>query len=152
MAKTLTLTDKQARDIYPTAAPELKTILESSFSKEFFSQKITDRVKTFEDACNVLGVTPSFTSIDTSDEIAYKKLKIIVRALNEGWQPNWNNSGEYKHYPWFYMDPKRGFVLYYVYCNLTYSSVGSRLCFRSEELAQYAATQFVDLYKQLFTL
>ena len=148
MKKTLTITDKQAKDIYPTATPELKTILESSFSKEFFSQKITDRVKTFEDACEILGTTPNFSYREPSDEVAYKKLKIIIMVLNEGWTPDWNNVSEAKWYPRFFLNNKKEFVLNSA---CTYSPIGSRLCFRSEELAKYAANQFEDLYKQFFT-
>jgi hypothetical protein len=34
----------------------------------------------------------------------------------------------------------------------TASAVGSRLVFKSEELAKYAANQFLEIYKQLFTI
>jgi len=108
---------------------------------------ITDRVKTFQDACNVLGITwdgaPSV--LKQPDEVAYGQLKIIVGALNEGWTPDWNNNSEYKYYPWFKMD--RGFVLNDVDYHCTDTHVGSRLCFKNEQLAEYAAKQFLSIYK-----
>lgn len=150
--KTLTIDDKDAKKLYPTASTEFKTVLESTFGKDFFSDKITDRVKSFEDACEVLGIDPHQVWIDgeDNDEVAYKSLKVIVKALNEGWTPDWNNSNQPKYYPWFEL--KGGFRLYDVsyYCGV--SNVGSRLCFKSRELATYAATQFEDLYKQFFIL
>jgi hypothetical protein len=150
--QTLQIDKNNARKLYPTAAPEFKTMLEDSFGKDFFSQKITDRIKTFEDACEILGLDPNhnYYRIGPADEIAYTKLKVIIQALNEGWTPNWNDSNERKWRPWFYLNAP-GFRLYGVYCNITYSAVGSRLCLRSEELAEYAAKQFLDLYKDFFT-
>ena len=32
------------------------------------------------------------------------------------------------------------------------SYVGSRLCFKSKDLATYAGTQFLDIYKDFFTV
>lgn len=116
-------------------------------------EKITDRVKTYEDACEVLGIDPDDDDFDEleSDEIAYIKLKRIVRALNEGWKPNWDNSIQYKWYPWFYMQTS-GFGLYVARYDRASTHVGSRLCFQSEELAIYAAKQFKDIYQDYFTL
>ncbi|MFT3704672.1 MAG: hypothetical protein QM802_20070 [Agriterribacter sp.] len=150
--KTLSISDQDARKIYPSAIPELKTILEASFSKGFFSQKITDRIKTFEDACAEIGedpVNPKFI-IGEPDEIAYRKLKVIIKVLNEGWVPDWNNSSQYKWRPWFYLNAP-GFRFSGTSYVFTHSTVGSRLCFKSEELCEYAANQFIDIYKDYFT-
>jgi hypothetical protein len=121
--------------------------------------KITDRVKSFEDACTVLGIKPaevlpslhpSMTK-DAKSIHAYIQLVIIARALNQGWEPDWDDTDEYKYYPWFYMSAS-GFRLYGVYYINAHSCVGSRLCFKSEELAEYAVAQFTDLYKDFFIL
>ena len=53
---------------------------------------ITKRVKTYADACAVLGIEPMNEAVlvklgFTNDEIAYRKLKTIAEALNEGWRP-----------------------------------------------------------------
>jgi hypothetical protein len=144
--------------MYPKASAEWKNVLEETFTKEFFQQKITDRVKTFEDACGVLGIDLiAFVDDDSApDESAYIQLKTIAKALNEGWTPDWNNDEEYKYYPWFEMQKTKsnpsGFRLDGVGYDYAYSIVGSRLCFHSRELAEYAAKQFQDLYKQFFTL
>jgi hypothetical protein len=151
--KSITIDEKQARELYPDATAKLKAFLETNFGgKQFFETNITDQVKTFEDACKILGVVPDehFNKLDEYNQASIK-LQTIIKALNEGWKPNWNDENEYKYYPWWRMDSVLGFGLGDVYCLGSYSDVGSRLCFKSEELAQYAAKQFKDLYKILMT-
>lgn len=76
---------------------------------------VTERVKTFEDACNELGednilvqayrsadFNTSGNSKDVLDVIAYLKLRIIAAALNEGWEPQFTED-EYRWFPWFYL-------------------------------------------------
>ena len=147
---TLKLSDEKAKSLYKTAAPEFKTLLEENFTKEFFSEKITDRIKSFTDVVKVLRLDSddfdeNYNSDLTADELAYKKLKAVVKALNEGWEPNWKNQNEYKWIPYF--DMSNGFVLRNVSDWYQRSNVGSRLCFKSRELAEYAAKQFSDIYK-----
>lgn len=151
---TLKLDPTTARRLYPSASGEFKTMLESSFGKEFFSQKVTDRVKTFKDACEVLGIYPEDIISDPApiDEDAYRKLKVIAKALNEGWEPDWSDHGQYKYYPWF--KHVSGVGLSYVdYVNWRSSAVvGSRLCFKSAELAEYAGKQFETIYRDFLSL
>lgn len=88
---------------------------------------------------------------ESTDEIAYKKLKIIVRALNEGWEPDYNDENQRKWYPWFWLDAP-GFRLSVCYFDRSCTTVGARLVFKSEELAHYAANQFVELYSDYYEL
>ena len=116
--------------------------------------KITDQVKTFDDVLSIAGTTleqlihPS----DTTDEAAYKKVKLIAKVLNEGWQPNWKDSDEYKYYPWFDLSSGSGLAYHGYDYNFSNSFVGSRLCFKSRELAKYAGTRFIDIYTELFII
>lgn len=117
-------------------------------------KKITERVKSFEDACKEAGFDPDLDfnfENDTPDEIAYKKLKLIVSVLNEGWKPNWNDGSEKKWWPWFSLSSGFSFdgSIYGYATTATY--VGSRLCFKSEELSTHCAKQFIDLYETLLT-
>ena len=146
------------------------------------NRPVTERVKTFEDACNALGdehplvtqyrLTAAAYKGDpmTEDFIAYLKLRIIVAALNEGWEPKFEK-GEYRYYPWFYLYTKEqydelddeekgrcvlrsgndtsahyGFVVVYASHDASYSFTygGSRLAFRTRELAAYAGRQFIE--------
>ena len=142
------------RTEYSKANSAGKTLLKKLFDNSIFEAKITDRVKSFEDACKILKLTPAkiILKTDTKDEAAYKKLKVIAAALNEGWKPNWNDSSEYKYYPWFQMEKSFSFdcVIYFFLSRS--SDVSSRLCFKNEDLAKYAATQFLPLYKEFMVI
>ena len=132
------------------------TLTAEQINKIKGSGKITDRVKTFSDACAIAGATPdvlTLLSTPTADRnlIAsqgHAKLVIIARALNEGWKPDFTNTSQPKYYPWLQYSSASGFS----YCGYvsTYASarVGSRLCFKSSELAKYAAEQFRDIYNE----
>ena len=115
---------------------------------------ITLRVKTYADACAVLGVEPVNDEVlanlgFTKDEIAYRKLKTIAEALNEGWVADFSDSSTYKYWPWFvYCGANAGLS----YANTPYAAsnsdayIGSRLCYKTRKLAAFAGSQFIDLY------
>ena len=132
---------------------------------------IRERVKTYADACHILGISDSEEpeviadgGLMRSDEIARRKLETITEALNEGWRPDWNNTDEPKYYPWFYIRPHEGkdaegkpygasaglscADTYYT-ASGTYTFVGSRLCFHERRTAAYAGDTFRDLYAQI---
>ncbi len=119
---------------------------------------IKERIKTFEDVLKAMDMTlEDFeeTSKDLMpDELAYRKLKQIVGVLNEGWTPDWSNSNEWKYYPWFKMGSPSGSGFSFDVCDgwVSASDVGSRLCFKSRELAEYAGKQFENLYKDYFVI
>ena len=122
---------------------------------------IKDKVKSFEDACKVLDITPSVPVVTGIPEkyqkplIANYQLMVIAEALNEGWTPDWSNGEWDKWYPWFNMDNSSSAGRFSFYGSGGQSSdsrVGSRLCFKSEELADYAGTQFLELYRELFVI
>lgn len=154
--KTLQISEQNARQLYLTASPEFKTTLEDSFGKDFFSQSIMDRVKSYEDACSVLGEDPmdeeSLRNLGFSkDEIVYRKLKTIARALNEGWVAKVYDNEEERYYPYFrHNGSPSGFAFYYSLCGRSFACAGSgsRLCFKSSELSDYAGRQFIDLWRE----
>ena len=152
MKKTLELKDATARKLYKDVPDWFKPMLEETFGKDFFSMKITDRIKTYEDACAEIGEMPidekAMLSFGfTQDEIDYRKIKTITKALNEGWNVDWKDSDQKKWIPWFAMS-SAGFVFRNAGydCSYAYAGYGSRLCFKSSELAEYAGTQFTELY------
>ena len=158
---TLQIDKSNAVNAYNSADDKTKKFLETLFGAEHFAPKnIMERVRTLEDAISI--ATPSdnlkmlieYNGIDPEMISAsnYAKLIIIARALNEGWTPDWSNSNEYKYVPYF--KHKSGFGLSfngYAYW-YTFAGVGSRLCFKSSELATYAATQFADIYNDYLTI
>ena len=152
--ETLKIKKATAIKIFNKASAEIKEILNETFGPECFSGKIIDRVKTFEDACEIASVTAEriYNESDTQDEIAYKKLKFIIRVINEGWKPDWNNTSQRKWYPWFRLSSGFGFGGSDFIYDGADTSVGSRLCFETEEKSEYVAKQFIDLYETFLTI
>lgn len=119
---------------------------------------IKERVKSFSDVLEVLGIDEDDFEISNDDleedEIAYRQIKLIVKALNDGWVPDWTNTNQYKYAPWFNMGSSSGvgFSCYGYVSWSAVSGVGSRLCFKSRELAEYAGKQFTEIYKKYMTV
>ena len=111
-----------------------------------------EQIKTFEDALLRTDQTlEEFNNLSKglrSDEIAYRKLKIIIKVLNNDWKPNHNDLTEYKYYPWHQLKAPFAFSGAHYGYMLTASTVGVRLCFKSRELSDYVGKQFEDIYKQ----
>ena len=139
------------------------------------NRPVTERIN----ACNALGdehplvkeyLRVADGNIILDDLYAYLKLRIIVAALNEGWEPKFTED-EYRYFPWFYFytkeeydkldDEEKGRCVLrsgnntlssfgFVFCNASYDAsnsgtvYGSRLAFRTRELAAYAGRQFTE--------
>jgi|ERR1035437_654335 hypothetical protein len=121
--------------------------------KKFFSVPldIRDKVKSFIDACNILNVDPKsvFSSTDDKIDIAFKKLIIIIKALNEGWWPNWENENEYKYMNYWRM--KGGFSFYGTSDYFTGTYVPSALLLKDNNLAVHAAEIAKEEYREYYS-
>lgn len=121
---------------------------------------IMDRVKTFEDACEFLGIDEVQIGIKGLDQhsksiLAYAKLAIINEALNEGWKPDWTNSNQKKYVPNFINEPNsvENFSRYEIGTGFSeVTSEGSRLAYKSAELSEYASTQFIKEYNEFLSV
>lgn len=190
--KELKIQANEVINAYKNTDESGKGLLEGLFGVELFKPKdIRERVKTYEDACEVLGIKPgdfgSMRFIDADgamkpnsvlkfmpDEIAYFKLKVITKALNEGWKPKFDGN-EVRYYPWFWIYTKKEYEALnaedkkecrvvgrsYYYANASggvayasaydassysHANYGSRLAFKTRELAEYCGKQFLDLW------
>ena len=174
--------DESVKKVLLALLPELK----ETEAQTAANRPITERVKTFEDACRELGADHPFVlayqntnlrdpevAEENRDILAYMKLRIIAAALNEGWEPQFTED-EWRWYPWFtlwteeelseksdewksdrhlistgdYAGSAAGFAVARSYYapSVTYTSFGSRLCFKSEALATYCGKQFISLW------
>lgn len=130
---------------------------------DFYTEEVEEapRVKSYEEACERVGVEPlteeRIKALELRpDEVARKKLEVITAALNEGWSPDWNNTSEYKYYPYFYIEPRKhcaaaglSFSSAHHAASYTGAYFGSRLCFHEPDAARYAGRTFTELYEQL---
>ena len=139
---------------------------------------VRKRIKTFEDACREIGIDAEAWNRDKislglePDVLAFLKLRIIVKALNEGWEPQFTED-ECRYYPWFILytreeynkldEEEKSRVVYRSYygavalggvscahadndSSLAYAFVGVRLAFKTSELAAYCGRQFLDIW------
>ena len=152
----------------------LKIQIPEGFKVESFDEKsgtvkfaplpkdIKERVKTIADAISVLGEEDTdvidyrkLSAASVADHIlGNQELVIIAKSLNEGWTPDWQNDEFDKWINWFNMSSSSSGRFSFHYSDDQYSSsgCGSRLCFKSKELAQYAASQFIDIYEKTFAI
>ena len=105
----LKIADDSVKKVLLFLLPELK----ETEAQAVENRPITERVKTFEDACRELGKDHPFVlayqntnlrdpevAEGNRDILAYMKLRIIAAALNEGWEPQFTED-EWRWYPWF---------------------------------------------------
>ena len=180
MENEITIQKEKAMQAYQQATAEQKELLEDMFGKEMFQPKdIKERVKTFEDAILELGYNNQKVidyyaiAYDTTakDILAYAKLRVIAKALNDGWQPQFIED-EKRWYPWFSLWTKNelkdkseqwktenklwlfggssgcGIACAgsgHVWSN-TNAAVSARLAVKSKELAEYFGEQFIDIW------
>ena len=154
--------------------------LKALFGEELFEPKdVRDRIKTFEDAMMALGeehplVREWHLGENLSPDLeAYLQLRVIVAALNEGWEPQFTEDEE-RYYPWHWLYTRKeidkmeaselkernmvstekyqtdyaGFAFAHSITapSDSITNFGSRLCLKSDALAVYCGTQFVDLW------
>ena len=157
--ETLQIDKANALKAHEEASIKGKSLLENLFGKKVFLKDVKDRIKNFDDVLAENGI--SREDFETSckglepDEIAYRMAKLVCLAFNEGWLPDWTNSNQYKYFPWFNMGSSSGVGFSYDDCGRwrAISRVGSRLCFKSSDLAKHAGQLFEqEIYKPLFTI
>lgn len=178
MSKNIQIQQENVLNAYKNASDEQKELLEHLFGSEVFKPAdVRERIKTFADAAKAVGIEDpeeweeQYSDLEP-DVLAYFKLRIITKALNEGWEPKFI-PGEYRWAPYFLLYTKEeiekmnaetksrvvlrssslaytnGGVAYvdaYYDSSSTSSNYGSRLAFKSEELAEYAGKQFTEIY------
>lgn len=142
-------------------------------------KEVRERIKTFEDACREIGIDAEAWNRDKislglePDVLAFLKLRIIVKALNEGWEPRFTED-ECRYYPWFILytgeeynkldEEEKSRVVYRSYnyyagalggvsyalasydSSFTDAYIGVRLAFKTSELAAYCGRQFLDIW------
>ena len=122
-------------------------------------------------------IESSFKEADNNLHLfAYARLVIIAEVLNEGWKPKFDGD-ECRFYPWFYIYTKKEYeeldedekkecrvvgrshdnasasggvayarAIYASSYSITY--YGSRLAFKTRELAEYCGKQFIDIWEK----
>ena len=145
----LSLSFDEAKLLHNGANQERKLELEELFP-ELNPISIIDRVKTYEDALEVLRQDHFDENNLYPREIARRKLEIIIEALNEGWKPDFNNIKQSKWYC-FSIGSSTGLRYSHSYYSPSsaITTIGVRLCLKSKKRADYIGEQFTDLYEEM---
>lgn len=153
--ETLEIKKDDAIKAHEKAKKSGKNLLENLFGKKTFLKEVTERIKTIEDVLEDNNTTQSDIHLMFANVPEHLKAQhiaeLLCKSLNEGWESDWDNSNEYKYYPWFKIGSS-GFRYYYYGHWHSDSNVSSRLCFKTSKLAVYAGEQFTDLYKQFMII
>lgn len=203
------ISEERIRAAYEAAEGNTKDVLAILLGEENTgngkgkdTRPVTERVRTFEDACRELGDDHPFVKAyedvviaidcdkeESRDVKTYLRLRIITAALNEGWKPKFEQD-EWRYWPryWLYKSrqdaeddnkgdedmvfeipeqlravlfgglayhgARAGFVssLSSLAPSLTNAHVCARLCFKTLELASYAAKTFYEDWLTFYCL
>lgn len=192
MNQKIEIEKQQLKELYKTltncpniSKEQVEIEMKKCFGENVFSFSPTERIKTFEDARNELGMQHPLVKsycgymsnihdegLNDADLIAFLKLRIVVAALNEGWEPQFKKD-EYRYYPWVFlytqeeikdmdMDERKERNLHIsnvgdyagfacadsaIAPSAAVAYIGSRLCLKNSELAAYCGKQFITLWK-----
>lgn len=125
-------------------------------------KNIMERITSIQSALSELGETDNeviryrklLTVFDdpTDHLVNYQTAVVLIRAINEKREPDWNNTNESKYFNYFDMRGSSGFRFggHASWNSLTY--VGSRLCFFKPEHGKYLAEKFPDVFKNFMLI
>lgn len=115
-------------------------------------------IKTVEDAFKKCGldpmVRPNVSMLPEKNGaflITAFLLSIVFEAINDGWEPDYSDSKQYKYFPWPWVSSSGfGFASSYYFYDHTTADVGFRLCTNTADKAKYVLNQFPDLCKEWY--
>lgn len=148
---------------YNSADSAGKEMLKRLFGESTFLPEPKEMVKCWEDYCKLKGIdpikslpypNPSKSEEGPTDEEAtnaFYQLTQLFSFFNGSWKADWEDSSQRKWYPWFKMKSGFGFSDTLYVSTYSFTSVGSRLCCKDSETAEFMGRQFIDLYKKLLT-
>lgn len=105
MERNVKISLEKAREWYNSDNESLKEVALQAFKEIELIVYPWENIKTFEDACRVLGINPNIVDLifDANLQNMYK-LQIVRKVLNVGWNPKLNEGIIY--YPWIQYNPK----------------------------------------------
>lgn len=156
MSETLTADKGKVLTAYNKAKGGRKVFLENLFGIKIFQPNIMERIKSFDDVCKEMGVSPKkyICESDDPDDIAANAMRqalLISRCFNADTKEvlDWGNANQSKYLHYYQYSPSSGWSLYHVVFWYTDTYCGSRLAFLDREHAQYAWDTFKEIYINL---
>ena len=78
--------------------------------------------------------------------LAEQELVVIIKAVNEGWEADFDNHSQPKYFSWWNLG--KNFSLSCVCYFPSDSCVSRRLCLEIREKVEYVSSEFKNLYKE----
>ncbi len=104
------------------------------------------KIKTFEDACKVLGKDP------TATYHPYERLEIIVAAIVGEWKADYTDDDQAKYYPYFRYDSASSsfrFIGSDYDCSVAVAGSCVRLSLETREQSDYVGKTFINEFNAL---
>ena len=143
-------TEKQIKEMLSASTPDQLPVV-----KEVFEVKDTfESIDSVELACRYLGESDQDVKelrlLENIKGLSRKllsgqELTVIIKALNEKEKLDWDNSSQVKYYLWWYLGSS--FRLNDCYYGYSYSDTPAHLCFKSRDIALYAASKFKNIFE-----
>ena len=147
---TIEFTEKEVKEmISASTEKQLPTV------KEIFNVVNSwENIKSVEDAIKILGEKDEEVSLLRDIQhvslprhiLAEQELVVIIKAVNEGWEADFDNHNQPKYFPWWYLG--KNFSLRCVDFSYSRSYVPRRLCLETREKGEYMSSEFKNLYKE----
>lgn len=168
------------RNAYEIGDSNLMKALESLYGNEIFREDTINRIKTFRDAYNMLGLrhplvmsyiecsSPHQEHWDDISLRAFLQLRVITAALNDNWTPQFSDS-EVRHSPKFWLLTQddanslngeykhtilavvcKDYVCFCPALSERFATISTNFFFKTKELADYCANQFIELWADFF--
>lgn len=175
----LKISKQNAIIAFKNGSDEVKETLKNLFPDVNFNAKVTDRIKTWQDVMDALNIKESdidnltqairafapFNMHDKRCMRAFAKVLCIVKALNEGWELTKETYEKHECYfvYWISKDGIAGkadlqassacapgcVLAFYGFGDASWYVV-PRLAFKTRELAEYAVTQFPQIWREYY--
>lgn len=149
------LTNTEIEEMFNASDDKQKKVLLKFFVREKSSIEI---INDFQDAYNSLGESDEEVKLYNSMKsmnlpksmMAYQRLVIFTKALNDGWSSNFKNRSQYKYWNYFYVSTEGVFSPIHVDYDTYNMRVPSALYFKTEELARHCVKIALNDYKDYY--
>lgn len=115
-------------------------------------------IKTYSDVCKELGES-EFTEADFENVgedysrklLAFARIKQIEKYFKQRWIPAGENKADHEFYPLFKVSKPNTYVFRITYSRCAGVHSGAEVaCYKSGVIADHVATNFLDIYKDLY--
>lgn len=139
-----------------------KQLLQEIYGSEMFERDDEDsdipQLKSWADVLKINKLTAKQFAKQTvgmeDDEIAYRQLKMSIKAFNGKWTARFDDDTQDKYFIWTIWDKGAGRFVFdgtLCHCTDTRAGLGPRLCFKSDALATHVGGQawMMDIYNRM---